>query len=77
MDIYKVDDSQRFPITKPHFCNNKPRFPYRDVRHYKNPCCDFPKQCQLGFTAQATMEEHHSLISENQSAEHATSQENL
>lgn len=46
---------QRFPITKPQMCGNNPKFPYRDIRHYTEPCCDFPKQCQVGYTAQITL----------------------
>lgn len=77
MDSRKVklaDDLHKFPVTKPQLCNNKPKFPFRDIRHYTDPCCDFPKQCQIGYTAQATLNELSSPISKNQSTEHATSQ---
>lgn len=42
----------RFPITKPGLCATNPKFPYRDIRHYTDPCCDFPKECQYGYIAQ-------------------------
>lgn len=46
----------RFPITKPGLCSTKPKFPYKDTRHYVDPCCDFPKSCQIGSTAQIALE---------------------
>ena len=49
---------QRFPITKPQMCGSNPKFPYRDVRHYIDPCCDFQKKCQYGYTAQISLEHH-------------------
>lgn len=55
---------QRFPITKPQICGNNPKFPYRDIRHYTDPCCDYPKQCQMGYTAQVTLNlQHNSGVS--------------
>ena len=50
----------RFPITKPGLCATNPKFPYRDIRHYIDPCCDFSKKCQFGFTAQSALNQPHS-----------------
>lgn len=50
----------RFPITKPGLCSTSPKFPYRDIRHYTDPCCDAPKQCQYGYIAQTALNQPHS-----------------
>lgn len=50
----------RFPITKPGLCSTNPKFPYRDLRHYTDPCCDFPKKCQYGSIAQSALNQPHS-----------------
>jgi hypothetical protein len=53
-----TQNNLKFPITKPQICSNNPQFPYRDVRHYTNPCCDFAKKCQIGYAAQQSLEQH-------------------
>lgn len=64
---------QRFPITKPQICSSNPKFPYRDIRHYIDPCCDFPKECQYGYTAQISIEHHQPNVPKCQSPELPTS----
>lgn len=63
----------RFPITKPGLCGTNPKFPYRDPRHYVDPCCDFPKKCQYGYTAQLTLNQPHPHIDNCHSPELPTS----
>ena len=75
MDKCEVELQKRFPITKPQLCNNNPKFPFKDLRHYINPCCDYPENCQIGYTAQETLNQMNNNISKNQSTKHATSQE--
>lgn len=58
-------DTGRFPIINPQICSNNPKFPFRDVRHYTDPCCNYTEKCQIGYAAQKSMEEcskptHHS-----------------
>lgn len=41
-----------FPITKPVICSTNPKFPYQDIRHYIDPCCDYATKFEYGYTAQ-------------------------
>lgn len=58
MERTQNNSTQKFPITKPQICTNNPRFPYRDIRHYTSPCCDFPHQKNFGAAAKETLEHH-------------------
>lgn len=64
---------QRFPIVKPGLSVSNPQFPYRDARHYVDPCCDFPKNSQYGYTAQLTLKEPHPALDNCHSPELPTS----
>lgn len=65
---------QRFPITKPQICSSNPKFPFRDIRHYTDPCCDFPKQCQqMGSIAKLTLDQHQNPVATCHSPEFPTS----
>lgn len=51
---------QRFPFRKYYICETNPKFPYRDVRHYIDPCCNFPRTCNYGEIAKLSLEQHQS-----------------
>ncbi|CAO1418140.1 unnamed protein product [Diamesa hyperborea] len=47
----------KFPITVHQICGTDPKFPYRDIIHYTDPCCHVKKVCQMGYTAQQSLNE--------------------
>lgn len=62
---------QRFPIRKPGLCETNPKFP---LRYNADPCCNLPKQCQYGYTAQHALNKpHQNLFNQCHSPELPTS----
>ena len=63
---------QHFPVTKAG-PGADPKFPYRDPRHYVDPCLDVQKKSQLGYTAQLTLNQPHPQLDNCHSPELPTS----